>query len=225
MTEPICNSYRRIGTEEGEIEFGTATRNSVKMAVMIRRIFPTAKFTTSQYIALQMDGHLDGAVIVSAPSLFTVLCGEKPIKADSSGNLAGALGAGEAADNGVGAYIRAENGDIIISAPRGRIKLQAEDIDLISNGNGGTTGFVNIISNSTVDVSAPTVNVQGKESLGLSGDRNLNLNCTGSAEVNARSLKVIETPDVSPVTGLLGSGSNTLLQIEKGLKKLIESIT
>ena len=96
-----------------------------------------------------MSGALDGAIICSAPSLFTVLCGEKPIKVDSG------VGFGlNTADKSeaVAAYIRAENGDIILSAPNGRVRMQARDIDIISSGNGDTTGFVNVRANAAVDV-------------------------------------------------------------------------
>lgn len=225
MAEEKSLSYRQLSTDEGEVRFGEITKNNVKMAVMIRRIFPSAKFQTSQYIALQMSGALDGAIIASAPSLFTVLCGEEPIKTDSEGNFNVrniAANAGTKSE-GVGAYIRSENGDIILSAPNGRIRIVARDIDLIANGNGTDTGFVNVRANSAIDQDAPTVNTQAADSIGFAVERDLNLNVPGRFKVSCGSMKVVEGPDVSPVTSPLGSGSNTIFQTIEGIAKFFQS--
>jgi len=221
MSEPICNSFRQLGTEEGEIRFGDSTKNSVKMAVMIRRIFPAAQFQTSQYIGLQMSGALDGAIICSAPSLFTVLCGEKPVKVDSGSGFG--LNTADKSE-AVAAYIRAENGDIILSAPNGRIRMQARDIDIISNGNGDSTGFVNVRANAAVDTESPTIAMQAADSVAIGADRNVNINATGSLKQSCGSLKLVETPDVSPITSPGGSGANSILQTIEGIAKLIKSI-
>ena len=59
-----------------------------------------------------MSGNLDGSINVSAPSCYNVRCGEKPV-------------------DGVSAITYAENGDIILYAPRGRVRIMAKDIDLL----------------------------------------------------------------------------------------------
>ena len=46
--ELACDSFQELTTDEGEIRFGEVTRNNVKMAVMIRRIFPHAQYKQSQ---------------------------------------------------------------------------------------------------------------------------------------------------------------------------------
>ena len=208
--ELACNSFQELSTDEGQVTLGEVTRNNVKMAVMIRRIFPHAQFTTSQYIALQMSGKLDGAIIASAPSCFTVLCGEKPLKVDD--------------DNAVGAYIRAENGDIILSAPNGRVTIMARDIDLISRGNGTDTGFINQVANSKITQNAPTIQLEAQDSFSASSERDMNFNAPGELEISAGDVHMTEGPDVSPVTSPLGSGANDILRQAKGLLKLIESL-
>ena len=208
--ELACNSFQELSTDEGQVTLGEVTRNNVKMAVMIRRIFPHAQFTTSQYIALQMSGKLDGAIIASAPSCFTVLCGEKPLRVDDN--------------NAVGAYIRAENGDIILSAPNGRVTIMARDIDLISRGNGTDTGFINQVANSKITQSAPTIQVEAQDAFSVSSERDMNFNAPGELEISAGDVHMTEGPDVSPVTSPLGSGSNDILRQAKGVLKLIESL-
>lgn len=208
--ELACNSFQELSTDEGQVTLGEVTRNNVKMAVMIRRIFPHAQFTTSQYIALQMSGKLDGAIIASAPSCFTVLCGEKPLRVDDN--------------NAVGAYIRAENGDIILSAPNGRVTIMARDIDLISRGNGTDTGFINQVANSKITQSAPTIQVEAQDAFSASSERDMNFNAPGELEISAGDVHMTEGPDVSPVTSPLGSGTNDILRQAKGVLKLIESL-
>ena len=223
MAETESKSFRKVCTEEGEVVFGDTCKNNVKMAVMIRRLFPNANFQTSHYIALQMSGALDGAIIASAPSVFTVLCGEKPVKVDSEGNFNISNTTGNKSE-GIGAYIRSENGDIVLSAPNGRVRIMARDIDLIAKGNGSTTGYVNVRANATIDSDAPTINMQAADAIGLAAERNLNVNVPGTYKVSCGNSKLVEGPDVSLTTGLLGSGSNTILQSAEGLLKLIQSI-
>ena len=222
MAETESKSYRKLSTDESEIVFGDVCKNNVKMAVMIRRLFPNANFQTSHYIALQQSGALDGAIIASAPSVFTVLCGEKPVKIDSEENYS--ISNVDNKSDGIGAYIRSENGDIVLSAPNGRVRIMARDIDLIAKGNGATTGYVNVRANATFDSEAPTINMQAVDAIGLGAERNINLNASGTYKISCGNMKLVEGPDVSLTSGLGGSGSNTVVQSAEGLLKLIQSI-
>ena len=137
--------------------------------------------------------------------MYNVRCGEKPV-------------------DGVSAITYAENGDIILYAPRGRVRIMAQDIDLIANGNGSTTGFVNINSNSTIDMASSEVRVVAADAIGMAAERNVNINSGQLVKVASGNFKVIESPDVSPVTSLLGSGANSPIQTIEGLKKLLQSL-
>ena len=204
MSEQSIKNYRPLGTDEGIIEFGDVMKNNAKMAVMIRRIFPS-KFRKSQYIGLQMSGKLDGGIINSAPSVYTILCGEQPV-------------------NDTAMFCRAENGDIILSAPNGRIRMIARDIDIIASGNGTDTGFVNLRANSAIDGEAPTIQLQAQDALSLGSERDINLNCPGTTKLSTGNFQLVESPDVSPITSPLGSGSLTLPAQIEGLAKLIQSL-
>ena len=199
------NDFNRVGNTTGEVIFDTVDQRKNKMAVVIKRIFPAPQFRRSQYIGLHMDKELDGSISVSAPACYNVRCGEQPV-------------------NGVSAITYAENGDIILFAPRGRVRIMANDIDLIAEGNGADTGFVNIHSNSTVDIDTGEVKMTANDAIGIAAERNVNINSGQRVKISAGSLKVVESPDVSPVTSLLGSGANSPLQTLEGLKKLLQSI-
>ena len=194
--------FKRVGTTTGEVLFDQVDSQNNKQAVMIRRIFPNPGFRRSQYIGLQMSGALNGSINVSAPACYNVRCGEKPV-------------------DGIAGVTYAENGDLILYAPRGRIRIVASDIDLIAEGNGDTTGFINIHSNAAIDMDTAEMSIQADDSVGIAAERSVNINCMQKVGVNAANFKVVEAADVSVI---FGSGSNTIFQTIEGVKKLIESL-
>ena len=197
-----CSDFKRVGNTTGEVLFEGVDSQNNKQAVMIRRIFPNPGFKRSQYIGLQMSGELNGSINVSAPACYNVRCGEKPV-------------------NGIAGVTYAENGDLILFAPRGRIRIVARDIDLIAEGNGSTTGFINIHSNAAIDMDTAEMSVQADDSVGIAAERSVNINCMQKIGLNAANVKVVESADVFSV---LGSGSNTVFQTIEGLNKLIKSL-
>lgn len=195
---------------------GDVMPNNSKMAVMIRRIFPT-QFKNSQYIGLQMGGELDGSVVVSAPKTFSVKCGEVPV------------GQTEKA-NGVASIIAAENGDIILHAPRGRIRIVSQDIDLVAQGDGSETGYVNVSANGGMVGDVNEFKMEAKGSCSMSGERGVDINSSGRVKIDCGSYKLIETPDVSvanfagAIQDLALAGNSGPFQFAQSFRKLIDSL-
>jgi len=203
--EQSVHTFNQVGNTEGKVYFGDVMKNNAKMAVMIRNIFNDPSVTKDHYIGLQMTGKLKNSTIERCPAVHQIICGETPV-------------------DGVSFVAYAENGDMILGAPHGRIRIFAQDIDILATGNGRDTGWINIESNAKVNVHSPKIQATGTDSITMSGERKLSLNSTGRTQVNCGGFKVIEGCDVSPVSSPLGSGVNTLKQQLEGLKKLIESI-
>jgi hypothetical protein len=98
----------------------------------------------------------------------------------------------------------------------------ARDIDLISEGNGATTGFVNIQSNSAIDMRTGEIKMNANDRIGMAAETKINLNSTGEVKISSGDFKIVEAPDVG--FNLLGSGSMTIVQFGEGLTKLINSL-
>jgi hypothetical protein len=58
--------------------------------------------------------------------------------------------------------MQSNNGDIVISAPNGRIRLQALDIDLRADGPNNKRGTINLDSNQSVNIKTGTFDVKAE---------------------------------------------------------------
>ena len=206
-TPPVkgeVKTYRKnqFNTSEGGSYYGHSMANNAKMAVMLRRIFPSP-FKRAQYVGLQQGGALDGSVIVSAPSTFQIACGEAPVQ-----DVAGVW--------------YAENGDINIHAPRGRIRLSAMSIDLIATGTGTPpdgTGYVSVNANTEFNVEAGNVTFDSDNNFAVQSE-DMSFNTPGKCEFNTGSYKLIEGGDFFT---LPGQGNITFDQWAKTMAKVIGS--
>ena len=203
-TPPVkgeVKTYRKnqFNTSEGGSYYGHSNENNSKMAVMLRRIFPSS-FQRAQWLGLQQGGALDGSILCSAPSTFQIRCGEAPVQ-----DVAGVW--------------YAENGDINIHAPRGRVRISAMSIDLVATGDGDKTGYVSINANTKFDVEAGKIAMASDDSFSIESETK-DVNVTGKCEYNVGSWKVIEGGDFCTVPG---QGNITLEQWIKTMKKVIGS--
>ena len=197
-------TYRKnqFNTTEGGTYYGHSNANNAKMAVMLRRIFPSP-FKRSQYIGLQQGGHKDGSILCSAPRTFEISCGESPL-------------------NDVAGVWYAENGDINIHAPKGRVRITAMSIDLIATGTGQPpegTGYVSINANTEFNVEAGNMVVNSDDNISLNSEI-VDVNAPGKCEFNTGSWKLIEGGDFFTIPGL---GNITFDQWAKSMGKVIGS--
>ena len=205
-----AKSYKRqsFNTTEGGLFCGYVAENNAKFAVALRRILPSPNnFKTDHYIALQMNGEYDGAIQMNAPSVLEMKCGEKPVY----GEIAGLW--------------YAQNGDIHIQAPNGRIILDAETISLQANG-GEPFGNVYIEATNEVKVMGDSMKTIMDDSIGFEAERDYNVTCSGRAEIDCGDFSVTEGADVAlPVLLRGGQGTMGAAKFLKGVMKLIKSIT
>ena len=197
-----AKTYKKnqFNTSEGGSFYGHSNANNAKMAVMFRRIFPSP-FKRAQYIGLQQGGALDGAILCSAPSVFEINCGEAPV-------------------NDVAGVWYAENGDINIHAPRGRVRISAMSIDLIATGVGNPpdgTGYVSVNANTEFNVEAGNVTFDSDNDFAVQSEK-MNFNTPGKCEFNVGSYKLIEGGDFFTIPG---QGNITFEQWIRTMAKVI----
>ena len=192
----------QFNTTEGGSYYGHVMENNAKMAVALRRIFPSP-FKRAQYIGLQQGGALNGGILCSASSTFQINCGEAPV-------------------NDVAGVWYAENGDIVFGAPKGRIRIFAQSIDLISTGDGDGTGYVNVFANADFKTQSKNIDMTADSKISVSADSDISVNTTGRTKVDTGSWKVIEGGDFFQ---LPGTGNIPVEQHINAFAKLIGSLT
>ena len=141
----------RYGTAEGELKFGHLHRDNKLSGAMMRNGEASAKGI--HYISLESTGSKErkGSTICSSPGTFNVKAGYN-------------MGQGKAKseNKNTGIYMDAVNGDIVIRAPHGRIRLEAIDVDITASGANNAKGTVNISANEKVIIKAQTIDISSK---------------------------------------------------------------
>ena len=122
MAELNSWNHLQFNNNEGGLFLSYTNKNGAKVAAALRRIFPSQGVRFAQSIELIMAGPMEGSIVCQTPKVFSINCGELP--------------SGKTADqDGVAGVWYAENGDIVLNAPNGTIRLLASNIELISDGN------------------------------------------------------------------------------------------
>ena len=202
MAETQSYQKNQFNTTEGGLFFGHVMKNNAKMAVALRSIFPS-NFTKGHFIGLQQTGKLRGSIINSAPATYQIFCGEKPV-------------------NGKAGVWFAESGDIDIRAPRGKITLAANNIEIISTGSGNKTGHILLGADGKIHGFSDDIKWQAGDSIALQGDGSISSITTGKVETVAGSNVDREAEGVD--VGLPGGGSETILEWADTLARTLKSI-
>jgi len=166
MTQIINYHQEYLGNDHGEISFGAYREANQLAAVKIENKHDSGR----HYIVMTQTGDrnvgIKGGTKIYCPGTFEVRAG-KDIKnySKKSNNP----------ENQQAIFYQAENGDIVLSAPRGKIKLQAEAIELNADGFDGKTGVVEISANEKVLINAQNVDIQGKVSTKIFSEKTVEL--------------------------------------------------
>jgi len=131
----------RYGTAEGEIKFGHIHTDNVNSAVMLR-----SGHTFRHYMTMDGPGGEDfrtHSTTFRGPGSFQVKHGEG------------------VPDEQPGIYLDAVNGDIVIRAANGRIRMEALDVDIRATG-AGERGNIVLDANDKVIINAQTISCNAK---------------------------------------------------------------
>ena len=153
---PETKNYHTIGkgNKDGEIKFGHIHEDGVVSAAVIR-----SGSDPLHYISLDSTGSKTRkhGTTCRTKGTFQVFSGDNvPYKEDAI-------------------HFEAENGDITLQAKNGRIRILAENIELISTGADGKNGVVTIIGSEKVLINSPIVDIHGKVSTKIVSDGRVDL--------------------------------------------------
>ena len=180
----------RYGVAEGEIKFGHIHTDNVVSACMLR-----SGFTHKHYITLDGPGGEDfrtHSTTCRSPGAFQVKAGDG------------------VPDEQPGIFLDAVNGDIVIRAANGRIRLEAIDIDLRANGSDGNRGNIIIDANDAAIMKGQVIDVNAKASAKFFSEKSVEVSGTTVTNIyggfidmadGATSLKGSK----NPVSGVLGT--------------------
>ena len=104
-------------------------------------------YDSRHYMTMDIDGVRKGWTLNRSPGPTQTIC---------ASDDAGIVGN----EKGIGYFLLSENGDIVIRAPKGRIRLSALDIDIRADGTDNTRGTINLDSNQSVNIKTGTFDVQ-----------------------------------------------------------------
>jgi hypothetical protein len=192
--------YSRIGTTQGELKFGDVILNGTKLAALIRNSNPGKP--SDHFMAYGGSGKFSGSTWNQCPGVYQIICGTAPVDGQSF-------------------VLYAKNGDVVIGAPNGRVRIFAKDIDLIASGSDTKTGYVNVVANQNIELSADSaINAQAKVNINISAERQIQVASPGYIKIRGPG-DWFEDCDFAfgPTVGTV-----TAFQFLDGLKKILGSI-
>lgn len=163
MSKINYHSYR-LGNDHGEIRFGHIHDDDVLAGFMVR----TGEDGGRHYFQMDSSGKVEegrkGGTIFSSPGSHQIVCGKDVRKEIPA------------------FFTYAENGDIVLHAEKGRIRIIAENIDLIATGADGKNGTIFLDGNEKVIVKAPIIDVRSTVSTKVFSEQTVD--CIGKAILN-----------------------------------------
>ena len=141
-----------IGTEHGRLSFGKIKKSNEISACMLQ----SGPDGGRHYITLDETGDKEngmrGSTKSFCPGTLTIKAG-KDIENYTPPKLE--------PNNITGIWCEAENGDIIIKAPHGKIRLEAEDVIINANGFDGKSGTITLDSNDKINLKSQSIDING----------------------------------------------------------------
>ena len=207
MAEITSENHLEFNNTDGGLFLSYVNTNGAKVAAALRRIFPNHGVGYPQSIEMIMSGKLNGSIICQTPKVFSITCGELP--------------SGETVDQaGIAGVWTAKNGDIVLHAPHGTVKIIANNIELISDGNPSSgKGNVSISASGDLRGKTNSITLEAADKTRISGEDEVQISTTNKVLMRGE-VKTEEGHDVATFFQTYGSGSMTPKQFAEAILKL-----
>ena len=164
------------GNSHGRISFGSYREANELSGVLLQ----SGRDAGRHYFVMQNTGDSDngskGSTRTICPGTFTVKAGKDIVNYTIPSTTPNKIPA---------IFYEAENGDIILTAPRGKVKIAAEDIELIATGFDGKAGVISLTSNEKITLDSQMIDVQSKVSTKIFSESTVNIIGKGILDVYA----------------------------------------
>jgi hypothetical protein len=209
------NTYNHLefNNTEGGLFCTYTNKNGAKVAAGLRRIFPSYGTQTAQSIELIEAGPLEGSILAQTPKSVVISCGEIPPGTTVN-------------QNGVAGIWHAANGDLILSAPNGSVRIIANDIQLVAHGDpseASDRGHVSMYATGDIRTSSDNVKMMANNDVSLGAEKEILLSSTNQITIQGE-VKVDEGHDPATIFSSFGSGSKTPFQWAEMIKKFVDGI-
>jgi hypothetical protein len=193
--QPKC-----IGTNAGQLSFSDLALDGSIAGAMLRNGHPFS--ASDHYVRLITTGKFAGGTTNRCPGTYQIICGKTPT-------------------TDVGFIVISEDGDLVLSAPSGRVRIIGEDVDIQAIGGGTKKGNINIFANNNIKTSGKTVESIASAALKLSSGGNCYLNISNILYKSAAFTKNSTAAAVSlPPTFLSNTGVS---EIRQTLQKILST--
>jgi hypothetical protein len=185
--EPKNIHAYRIGTDHGEIKIGHIHDDEVFSALLIRSGADAGR----HYFQMDSSGSKEqgrkGGTITRCPGTFQIDCGE-----DVAKDIPG--------------FKVDSKGDVLINAPGKRVKIVAENIELLASGFDGKNGSIIIDANEKVIVKAPIIDVRSSLSTKIFSEQTVSV--IGNAILDIYGGLIDAADGATKIKGSKGGSSN-----------------
>ena len=155
------------GTEHGYISFGEVNTYANEIEACKLQSGPDGG---RHYITMQETGDKEmgskGSTSIVCPGTLTALTVKDIVNYPEGSDTPRDIPA---------IFYEAENGDIVLTAPRGKIKIAAEAIELIAKGSDGRTGVININADDKIILDSQIVDIQSKVSTKIFSEKTVDM--------------------------------------------------
>ena len=124
-------------------------------------------------ITLNKDGTLKGCTVITAPGRLYLKSGHD--KKEAEGSM----------------FIETSNGDIVIKAENGKIRLHGTDIEMVAVGEGGSKGNITMNASENIKMDGKKVLVNAKTFLKLASPGNVEMAANSGMKIYASMIREI----------------------------------
>jgi len=177
MSEKKNYWTQAIGTQDALIQFGgVSSEKDVTSSFKVRALDGRHFFTMDQ------DGQRKGWTTLVSPGATQIITGEDLVKGQNA------------------IFVEAENGDIIIKATDGNIRLEGDKIELVAKEE------INMEAHNKIDINSNNVNIDARARMRIRANQFLSIDAPCGMEILSKIIQGVSAATDKPTSYLSTGG-------------------